>query len=686
MSNAEHTAEPSMEDILSSIRKIIAEEPAQTNPDEVAGQDPELVAGQAPEPVAELAADQAAPVAMSGAQNNVDQGIQRQQVAGGAGNGEGHGGPAAGRGFESNISASHGSAAHGAHGSAAHGSIEQLTSGLPGLQAGQDIAPVMGSIGGVSAGSEPIAATQDTLAQATPTQDTLTQAPPTDLNAFDALVAASAPTAVTATMQNDDNGPADPDDLDPLASLIEQAPDHMTAANVATGADQPSAAGIANFASVTTSNGKADLSDIAPAPVVAHDADDASEFAAPKPAELRGALTGRMGQTNPVAAPGLVAVPSAPNAPPLTTEGAQSEDVPQPHSFGQAQDQDDQIEQQVQPSEPPLSDLLQTLAGAQDDAPVAALLAVGDASTHAPDASASYTGAVGAAVEGISGDEAQAAVEASTDLSHEKLSETLTALNAKASDLEAGEIAESAIVLASAPAADSAAEPAGSGSDEQSRSMAFSSAFNNPDTGDGGGADSAPPVSDASVDVEPLADPAASAALDTSDQFAGLLAKMAVDTGGQIPAEEVGEPGPAEVIAATPPAAEAKQPETEQNDDLHFADVPPEEASPLSKDELLSSDAQLEIDAALPPATVANIAEETGLAVAADLENIDLAISTDLVPGGVRTMEDTVSELLRPMLRNWLDDNMPRILEKTLKLELAAAIEPDAENAADASD
>ena len=35
-----------------------------------------------------------------------------------------------------------------------------------------------------------------------------------------------------------------------------------------------------------------------------------------------------------------------------------------------------------------------------------------------------------------------------------------------------------------------------------------------------------------------------------------------------------------------------------------------------------------------------------------------------------RTMEETVVDLLRPMLRQWLDANMPRILEKTLRAEL----------------
>lgn len=44
----------------------------------------------------------------------------------------------------------------------------------------------------------------------------------------------------------------------------------------------------------------------------------------------------------------------------------------------------------------------------------------------------------------------------------------------------------------------------------------------------------------------------------------------------------------------------------------------------------------------------------------------------EAMPGiPVRSMEDTVSELLRPMLRQWLDNNMPRIVEKALRVEMA---------------
>ncbi|MEO1398513.1 MAG: DUF2497 domain-containing protein, partial [Pseudomonadota bacterium] len=39
-----------------------------------------------------------------------------------------------------------------------------------------------------------------------------------------------------------------------------------------------------------------------------------------------------------------------------------------------------------------------------------------------------------------------------------------------------------------------------------------------------------------------------------------------------------------------------------------------------------------------------------------------------------RTLDETAAELLRPMVREWLDTNMPRIFEKALQIELAKGI------------
>jgi len=55
--------------------------------------------------------------------------------------------------------------------------------------------------------------------------------------------------------------------------------------------------------------------------------------------------------------------------------------------------------------------------------------------------------------------------------------------------------------------------------------------------------------------------------------------------------------------------------------------------------------------------------------------------ATELTPVGqapVKTLEDTVVDLLRPMLRTWLDENMPRIVEKALRVELSEQLKSTA--------
>ena len=46
----------------------------------------------------------------------------------------------------------------------------------------------------------------------------------------------------------------------------------------------------------------------------------------------------------------------------------------------------------------------------------------------------------------------------------------------------------------------------------------------------------------------------------------------------------------------------------------------------------------------------------------------------------VRTLEDTVRDLLRPMLRHWLDANLPRIVEEALRVELAEGVKAGAKS------
>jgi uncharacterized protein len=62
-----------------------------------------------------------------------------------------------------------------------------------------------------------------------------------------------------------------------------------------------------------------------------------------------------------------------------------------------------------------------------------------------------------------------------------------------------------------------------------------------------------------------------------------------------------------------------------------------------------------------------------GLVSAATAAAVDAAFDTlaqTSQPRNGRTVEELVSELIRPMLKTWLDDNLPAIVERLVRAEI----------------
>jgi cell pole-organizing protein PopZ len=53
-----------------------------------------------------------------------------------------------------------------------------------------------------------------------------------------------------------------------------------------------------------------------------------------------------------------------------------------------------------------------------------------------------------------------------------------------------------------------------------------------------------------------------------------------------------------------------------------------------------------------------------------------LPVVQEYHPQAIRTLEDSVAEMLKPMLQRWLSDNMPRIIERALRFEAASGMKP----------
>lgn len=148
-----------------------------------------------------------------------------------------------------------------------------------------------------------------------------------------------------------------------------------------------------------------------------------------------------------------------------------------------------------------------------------------------------------------------------------------------------------------------------------------------------------PEPTPAAATIAAATDPNGEATADPSDAVASALgalaAGLAASSRGHAPEIVVS------AVEISPPKPEAKS-----------------EAEPVQLQDKLAATASMVSAAGVSvfsaPATVAGNSELK-------------AISTS-------TLDDTAAELLRPMLRQWLDDNMPRIVERALRIELTQAV------------
>jgi hypothetical protein len=64
---------------------------------------------------------------------------------------------------------------------------------------------------------------------------------------------------------------------------------------------------------------------------------------------------------------------------------------------------------------------------------------------------------------------------------------------------------------------------------------------------------------------------------------------------------------------------------------------------------------------------------ENGLISSATRAAVDSAfnsLANTVLPNNARTLEDLVKEMLRPMLKSWLDDNLPNLVERIVRAEI----------------
>ncbi|MCK1622476.1 DUF2497 domain-containing protein [Bradyrhizobium sp. 147] len=167
--------------------------------------------------------------------------------------------------------------------------------------------------------------------------------------------------------------------------------------------------------------------------------------------------------------------------------------------------------------------------------------------------------------------------------------------------------------------------------------------------------------------AKPAPPPAAAAdASNSQDDIDALLAGL--DAATPAPEVRASEPEPEPDVLEltdemamdpTPPPPPPSFHKVEPRDDLEFTESPQPRPAPPSY-------TPVDYDAPPVPSQQPILAQSTVSAV----ESAFNSLAHTVLSSNARTLEDLVKEMLRPMLKSWLDDNLPTLVERIVKAEI----------------
>lgn len=180
---------------------------------------------------------------------------------------------------------------------------------------------------------------------------------------------------------------------------------------------------------------------------------------------------------------------------------------------------------------------------------------------------------------------------------------------------------------------------------------------------------------DASKVAKPAeqAGPPPAEAANSQDDIDAMLANL------DIPA---GPPGSdildlTEAMAAKAPAADEEPAPAfrtiDASSDVIFADRAPDRAPEPPPEPMVRIIEEVRRPPPPPPPAPPPPAYDSGLISASTVAAVDSAFNAlahTVIGQNARTLEDLVKEMLRPLLKSWLDDNLPGVVDRIVRAEI----------------
>jgi cell pole-organizing protein PopZ len=132
------------------------------------------------------------------------------------------------------------------------------------------------------------------------------------------------------------------------------------------------------------------------------------------------------------------------------------------------------------------------------------------------------------------------------------------------------------------------------------------------------------------------------------------------------------EPEPEPILDLAVEATPEPEPQGQDDIDLLFAESepepppPPPPAPPPPPPPPVAMEPAPMLQAARPQPDGALLSDAASTSIAGAFSSL----SNTLLTGNARTLEDLVKDMMKPMLKAWLDDNLPIIVERLVKAEI----------------
>lgn len=172
------------------------------------------------------------------------------------------------------------------------------------------------------------------------------------------------------------------------------------------------------------------------------------------------------------------------------------------------------------------------------------------------------------------------------------------------------------------------------------------------------------------ISPKPAAAPAPAPVPAAKNSQAEIDAMMASFDAPAAPAKAAEPEEDTDVFELTEQMAVPEPPPTfnkiEPEDDLEFTESPmvqaPQQRSPVMESPTFTERA--------PPQREMPTQQILSGSTVSAVESAFNTLANTVLSNNARTLEDLVKEMLRPMLKSWLDDNLPNLVERIVKAEI----------------